>query len=123
MIPGYIDLQEIFRGRSRVVYRGKREQDGQPVILKTVAQEFPTPTDLAGLTREYDILKDLRIAGVAEALALEKHPKMHVLVLKDTGGEPLRRLIDSYEGTALVSNGNTQGIDLLSFLDLAIQLS
>ena len=36
MIPGYKIEKEIFRGRKRIVYRGQREDDQGPVIIRTL---------------------------------------------------------------------------------------
>jgi hypothetical protein len=50
LIPGYKILEELHRGRKRIVYRGQRRADGAPVIIKTLLDEFPTAADVAGET-------------------------------------------------------------------------
>jgi len=40
-VPGFTILEEVYRGRTRVVCRGRREADGVPVVLKTFSDAEP----------------------------------------------------------------------------------
>lgn len=111
MISGYKIVEEIYRGRNRVVYRGHRESDGAPVAIKTLIGDFPSQKDIDGLRREYEILDGIKIAGVIKAYGLEKYDNRPALVLEDIGGETLRSLIGS------------KGIDFITFLNIGIKLS
>ncbi|NUM73799.1 sigma 54-interacting transcriptional regulator [candidate division KSB1 bacterium] len=111
MSPDYKILAEIHRGRKRVVYRGQRLSDQAPIIVKTLIDGFPHPADIAGLQREYDLISNLPIEGIAKALALEHYHNSPALILDDSGGESLRNLIDS------------KGIDLDIFFEISLQLS
>src|SRR5438093_637393 len=64
-LPGYTVTEEVYRGRTRMVYRGRRDRDGLPVVLKTFSNEVPAAAAGASLRREYDLLKDLDVPGVA----------------------------------------------------------
>ncbi len=111
MIPsGYVIREEIHRGR-RVVVRGTRRVDGLAVIIKTAADEFPTPQQAAALRREYEILTSLPLDGVARPVDLVTDRDRPALVLEDTGGETLK---------ALIAAG---AIPLSGALDIAIQLA
>ncbi len=125
MIPGYKITAEIFRGRKRIVYRGQREKDKKPVIIKTLSDDFPTAADLAGLRREYEILKSLQIEGITKVYTLEKYRKNLALILEDKGGETLRNLIDfRKQSQDPPSTGNfTTAKDLILLFEIAIQLS
>jgi serine/threonine protein kinase len=94
MIPGYRTIGEIYRGRKRIVYRGIRQRDRLPVIIKTLISDSPSERDLASLRREYQILQNLQVDGVVKAYGLEKHHNRLALILEDIGGEPLRSLMD-----------------------------
>jgi len=107
-VPGFTILEEVYRGRTRVVYRGRREADGVPVILKTSADALPAA---ASLQREYDLIKDLDLPGVARAYGLAPAGDRVVLVLEDGGGERLK---------ALFATGR---LDLRTTLRLAVQLA
>ena len=91
-LPGYALDAELYRGRKRVVWRGRREADGAAVIVKAFADEFPSPADTASLRREYEILRSLSVPGAARALALESHRDRLVLILEDAGDSTLKAL-------------------------------
>ncbi|HEU5171541.1 MAG TPA: sigma 54-interacting transcriptional regulator [Gemmatimonadales bacterium] len=93
ILTGYRIQQEIYRGRRRVVLRGLRRQDGLPVIIKTAADEFPTPAQVAALRREYEILTSVRTGGVVRALELVEREGRLALVLEDAGGASLKSLL------------------------------
>ncbi|MEW6683352.1 MAG: sigma 54-interacting transcriptional regulator [Nitrospirota bacterium] len=111
MISGYKVLEEIHRSRKWVVFRGQRDRDRATVLIKTLIADLPAEKDIAALKREYEILQNLRIDGIPKAYGLERQHNRLALILEDIGGEPLRILIDS------------QRIDLVSFLKIAIELS
>ena len=74
-VPGFTVFEEVYRGRTRVVYRGRREADGVPVILKTSAEALPAA---ASLQREYDLIKDLDLPGVARAYGLFRRRRLKI---------------------------------------------
>jgi predicted ATPase/transcriptional regulator with GAF, ATPase, and Fis domain/tRNA A-37 threonylcarbamoyl transferase component Bud32 len=110
-VPGYTAAAEIYRGSERIVYRATRDRDGIPVIIKSCLAEFPSPIEIAGLRREYELLRGLGIHGVPEAYGLEAHRDRLALVLEDAGGSTLK---------ALIAGG---AIDLPRFFDVALALA
>ncbi len=126
MIPGYQIQEEIFRSRTRVVFRGIQEQNRNPVIIKTLVDEFPSTLDLASLKREYEIIRGFNSEGIARAFALESYEKSLALILEDIGGVTLRSLIEKRKGNrdsaALANQGDTV-LNLHEFLTIGIQLA
>src|SRR5881409_4421747 len=110
-VPGFTVTEEVYRGRTRVVYRGRRDRDGVPVILKAFSDEVPPAMADASLRREYELVKDLDVPGVARAFGLAPAGDRVVLVLEDGGGERLK---------ALFATGR---LDLRTTLRLAVQLA
>src|SRR2546425_10253908 len=110
-VPGFSIIEEIYRGRTRVVYRGRRERDGVPVILKTFGEGIPASVASASLRREYDLIKDLDVPGVVRAYGLAVQGDGPVLRLEDAGGEGLKTLITA------------GGIELAAFLRLGVRLA
>ncbi|MCT7960116.1 AAA family ATPase [Laspinema sp. D1] len=110
-LSGYQIGEEIYRNSKRVVYRGIREVDGLPVILKALGTDYPSPTDIAQLHHEYEMTKDLKLGGIVEPLRLEMSRNLPILVLPDTGGSSLKTFL------------NQQRLDLEMFLNLGIQLA
>jgi serine/threonine protein kinase len=115
LIPGYEVIQEIARDDWRVLYRGKRSEDRLPVLLKILHRGASSAVGLEMLEREFEILRELTIAGVRRVYDL-LHPNgkdtdCWCLALEDCGGGPLRSFLGSRQ------------LSLDSFFKLAIQLA
>ncbi len=109
-LKDYKVVQEIYKGRRTVVYRGYSLREDRPVILKTLQAEHLTIENLARLRHEYEILKGLNLDGIVQSYGLERHGNSLVLVLEDFGGVSLKRIINSH------------GIGVDAFLRIAIQV-
>jgi predicted ATPase/GAF domain-containing protein/HPt (histidine-containing phosphotransfer) domain-containing protein len=102
------ELREIIATSERsVVRRAVRVRDGTPVVIKTIAHEYPTPRELRQLEFEYRILRKLEVAGVIRALAFERNGNQAALVLEDFGGKNLA--------------SGPDGLELYGFFSIAIQ--
>ncbi|MBN3898660.1 MAG: AAA family ATPase [Nostoc sp. NOS(2021)] len=91
-LSGYQILDQIYESSNSLIYRGYREADDQPVILKTLRDAYPSPERIACYQREYDIIHNLHLTGVVQVYALEIHQQRPVLVLEDFGGSSLAQL-------------------------------
>jgi hypothetical protein len=52
-ISGYQTLEKIYESANSLVYRGRRIQDNQPIILKVLKEDYPTPAELSRYKQEY----------------------------------------------------------------------
>jgi len=52
-IPGITVQTQIYESENSLVYRGIRQQDSDPLILKILKQNYPTPSELARYRIEY----------------------------------------------------------------------
>lgn len=95
---------ELYKGVNSLIYRGIRQTDQQPVILKLLNQAYPSPEKIARFKLEYEITQILNSAmlpaqagqallGVIHAYSLGTDQGRWVMVLEDFGGESLDRLI------------------------------
>ncbi len=73
------------------VYRGYRESDGQPVIIKTPGREYPQLSEIARLRHEYDIAASLNSPYLMAAIELTQTPRL-AAIYRDIGGISLDRL-------------------------------
>ncbi len=94
-IANYKINEKLYEGSTIVMYRGIRECDRMPVIIKTLKSSFPSLRDLHRLTHEYEILKDLGIPGVIRVYGLEKLDKGLALILEDFHGKTLKCYLKS----------------------------
>jgi len=110
-IPGYQIVEKLYESSKSLVYRGFRDSDEVPVILKVLRQEYPTPNAIARFKLEYDITRNLNLEGAIKTYDLEKYQYSLVMVLEDFGGESLNRLL------------NNRKFNLEEFLILAIRIT
>ncbi|MFZ2633750.1 MAG: protein kinase, partial [Desulfosalsimonadaceae bacterium] len=124
MINGYPSTEKLYEGRQTIVYRGVRESDKQPVIVKILKGEYPSPESLARLKREYEIIRDINsdrsIDGVVKVYGLEKSQSTLAMIFEDFGGESLSRLFTAGHPLELPLN---RPLDLKDFLNLFIRIT
>jgi len=59
-LPGYQVTEHIYESANSLIYRALRRSDNQPVILKTLKEDYPTPTELIRYRQEYDLTSSPR---------------------------------------------------------------
>ncbi|MDX1523737.1 MAG: AAA family ATPase, partial [Anaerolineae bacterium] len=108
-LSGYTIKEDIYSSHRSLIYRGRRDSDDRPVILKTPNKAYLTPGEVAQFQREFEITHRLTAEGSVQAYELVQADGRLVLILEDFGGEALSRL------TA------TEKLTLTDFLSVAIQ--
>jgi predicted ATPase/signal transduction histidine kinase/tRNA A-37 threonylcarbamoyl transferase component Bud32 len=88
--PNYQIIKPIYESDNSVVYRAIRKENNQPVILKMLKENYPTPEELTRYRQEYDITRRFNLDGVINAYSLFKHQNTLVMCLEDFGGESLK---------------------------------
>ncbi|MDZ8225437.1 MULTISPECIES: AAA family ATPase [unclassified Nostoc] len=88
--PGYRITEQIYSGSKTLVYRGIREQDQKPVVLKLMRNEYPTFSEIAQFRNQYIITKNLDLPGIVKTYSLENYRNSYVLVMEDFGGISLQ---------------------------------
>jgi predicted ATPase/signal transduction histidine kinase/tRNA A-37 threonylcarbamoyl transferase component Bud32 len=111
-IPDYKLTSLVYESSLSSVYRGYRESDVQPVILKILKLEYPTPELIARYKLEYEICSRLhQIEGVVKAYTFSKYQRFRFITFEDFGGESLRILKSS------------RTFNLVEFLAIAAQVA
>ena len=109
-IPGYSLEEVIFEsGRTRF-WRGRRQSDGLWVLIKGSASPQQSAQELAEIRHEHEITQALKIDGVLRAEELVTCENGSALILENTEGLPLRKLMDAAR------------FDLLDSLKVAVSL-
>ena len=114
-LPQVAVKAKIYESANSLVYRGIREGDNTPVILKVLKQDYPTPAELTRYKQEYEITRSLNIDGVVKAYSQQDYQRTLVIILEDFGGESLAKLMNELEGEFLMP--------LPKFLCLAIEIT
>ena len=109
---GINNLQVLWEDGERVFCRGESHADGRRAAVLAVlpASEHPTPATIDRLVREYELKDELDGAWAVRPLELVRERGRTMLVLEDTGSEPLHRLLGA-------------PLELRSFLHLAIAVA
>ncbi len=94
-VAGYRLLERLHTGARSTVYRGVQARSGALVILKLPSTAYPGPREVARLSHEYSLLRQLDLVGVPRALALEPAHTGLALVLADGGGQSLRSVLEA----------------------------
>ncbi|HEY9302488.1 MAG TPA: AAA family ATPase, partial [Phormidium sp.] len=111
-IPGVAVLALIYESSTSLVYRGHNEQNNQPVIIKLIKEDYPTPEELNRYKREYEITANLSLLdGVVKVYKLQQVRNSLAMILEDFGGESLKIFMGSQKFT------------LLGFLTTAIKVA
>jgi len=101
----------IHNGNNTTLYRGLRNADQQPVVIKQLNKSYPSREELALLKREYEIMRGFNSNGIVKAYSLEKNQNSLALILEDFNGQSIEKLLPGWT------------FDLTEFLKLAIQIS
>src|SRR5713226_2450998 len=92
---GVSNLEVLWEDGERVFCRGESHADGHRAAVLAVlpAAEHPTPATLDRLAREYELKGELDGAWAVRPLELVRDRGRTMLVLEDTGSEPLHRML------------------------------
>lgn len=117
IVPGIAVTAQIYEGTNCLIYRGLREQDSVPVILKVLKSDYLDNSERLQYQQEYEILQNLDIEGVIKVYGLETYEKSLVLIFEDVGGDSLAQLI--------AESSNVQGMvmPLEKILKIVIQVT
>ncbi|MBD2679426.1 MULTISPECIES: ATP-binding sensor histidine kinase [Nostoc] len=110
-IPGYNLVEQLYCGSRTIVYRGIRELDGQPVVIKLLKREYPTFNELLQFRNQYSIANNLEIPGIVRFLCLEPYRNSYALVMEDFGGVSLKLYAQD------------QLLSITEILEIALQLA
>ena len=127
-IPGYRIGEIIYTSTRTLVYRGWRESDQTPIVIKLLKSVYPSPIELAEFRNQYAITNILNVSGVVRIYSLETFQNRLALILEDFGGISLKEYT-AFRRKALNQTDNQENslsVDpdfLTEFLEIAIALA
>lgn len=110
-LPGYVIFREHAHDLKHSIFRGIRDNDQTPVLIKTLNAKHPQLEDVARLKNEYELLSTLKIQNIVKAIAFEKRENCFYLILNDSEEISLDKLIRLHPA------------DLISSLKIAINIT
>jgi PAS domain S-box-containing protein len=87
-------FEALHKDEEFILYRGRRQDDTDQVLVLSPVAEYPTPESLKRLEHEYSLREELDPTWAARPIAMARHWDRTVLVLEDPGGVPLDQLLD-----------------------------
>src|SRR5271155_2807101 len=112
--PSGYELVPLREGVDFTLYRGRHHGNPSPVLAIAPSAEQPSPQNLRRLEHEYSLAAELDSSWAAKPLALARHEGRTILLLHDSGGEPLDGILERNQG---------QRLDLTRVLRIAIGLT
>ncbi|MBD2127478.1 AAA family ATPase [Microcoleus sp. ZQ-A2] len=109
-LPDITIATQIYESANSLVYRGIFPKNQQPLILKLLKEDYPTPAELYRYQQEYEITRRLNLEETIKAYDLRTYQNTQVMLLEDFGGESLKNLLED------------SPFSLPEFLPLAIQI-
>ena len=92
-LDGYQIIKELFNGQNSRVFRGIREIDKLPVIIKKLQNDYPAPQELGRFKSEFEITRLLKIPGTIRSYDYIKQKNCPLIIQEDIGGESLAILL------------------------------
>ncbi|WP_375492814.1 protein kinase [uncultured Nostoc sp.] len=102
-IPGYRISEELYNGSRTLVYRGVRETDSLPVVIKLLKNSYPNFSELLSFRNQYTIAKNLNSPLIVQTYSLQAYQNGYVLVMEDSGGISLKNYFTSDQGRYIAS--------------------
>ncbi|MCA9667833.1 MAG: serine/threonine-protein kinase PknK, partial [Myxococcales bacterium] len=97
-LTGFEPLEQLYVGPRAIVWRMRRLADGQRVVVKMLADDYPSIAHLQKFEREHDIGASLDAECAIQVLGLEHVGNKPLLLLEDIGGVSLWEVIPRDEG-------------------------
>jgi PAS domain S-box-containing protein len=115
-LPDIEVCTQIYSSARSLVYRGIRQSDNTPIVLKVLKEDYPTTAALIRSKQEYAIARSLDLEGVIKVYSQQDYQRSLVMTLEDFGGESLDKLLQDLPESYCP-------MPLAEFLHLAIQLA
>ncbi len=109
-ITGFEVSGEIHSSRRNKIYRGLRQEDRKPVVIKVLNDEYPSLEELNKFQYEYEVVSKLQqIDGVIDHYQVVDYGNTKAIVMEDYNGLSVDHLIEN-------------GMALKTFFHLAVEL-
>ena len=89
----YILRGKIHETRNSIIYRGNKENETQPLIIKLLKTAYPTPSEIARFKQEYNLVKKLDIQNIIKIFDLVEHDDKYAIIEEDFGGESIKETL------------------------------
>ncbi|NES05084.1 MAG: AAA family ATPase [Okeania sp. SIO2F4] len=100
-LAGYNNLILIHNSANSQVYRARRVDDNEPVILKFLNQDYPTTEPIRRYKQEYHLTCQLKSPGIIKAYSLVEWQRSFAIIFEDFGAISLQEFLQGQEKLSL----------------------
>ncbi|MDY7015034.1 MAG: serine/threonine-protein kinase, partial [Cyanobacteriota bacterium] len=100
-LAGYENFIQIHDSANSQVYRARRVSDRQPVILKFLNRDYPTPEQIRRYKQEYHLTCQVDAPGIIKAYNLEEWQRSFAIALEDFGAISLKQWLKQHKKPSL----------------------
>ena len=94
METNYKITKQIYESANSLVFQGLLKPNNQPIILKILKENYPTPSELTRYKQEYEITRSLNnVDNIIRVYNLYRYQNSLVILLEDFGGQSLKLLL------------------------------
>ena len=113
METNYKITKQIYESANSLVFQGLLKLNNQPIILKILKENYPTPSELTRYKQEYEVIRSLNnnVDHIIRVYDLHRYNNSLVILLEDFGGQSLKLLLPQTQLT------------LEEFLTIAIKIT
>ncbi|MDE5087618.1 MAG: AAA family ATPase, partial [Trichodesmium sp. St16_bin2-tuft] len=113
METNYNISKQIYESANSLVFQGLLKPNNQPIILKILKENYPTPSELTRYKQEYEVTRSLNnnVENIIIVYDLNRYKNSLVMLLEDFGGQSLKLLLPQTQLT------------LEEFLTIAIKIT
>ena len=105
----YHIITKIYESPNSLVYKATLKENNNPIILKILKENYPTPSELTRYKQEYEITRSFNVDSIIKAYDLQRYENSLAILLEDFGGQSLKLLISQSQ------------LNLENFLTIAIK--
>lgn len=84
--------EKIYESNNSLVFKGILKKSQEPVVVKILKEDYPTPSELARYRQEYELMQLVQHPSMVTAHGLEAYENTLALILEDFGGASLDKL-------------------------------
>ena len=110
-LSGYRMTEKIYDGTRTLIYRGQRDTDQKPVVIKFLKNDYPSFNELVQFRHQYTIAKNLDIDGIVHPYAIENYKNGFAIIMEEV------------DAVSLYDYAIANPLTLKAFFDVAIAVT
>ena len=95
----YQIIEKIYESDNSTVYRAILKENNQPIILKILKENYPTPSELARYKQEFDITSSFNSDNIIKVQSLQRYDNSLVMFVEDFGAKSFKKILSEHQLT------------------------